>query len=90
MTENKPWTLADEEKLKQMRAQIAELEAARNTSISEIQAQLLTFFNKECHAHQYDYRGIANLVSVHRWALIEILTGGAYSTLLAVKAFSER
>lgn len=87
--DNKVWTLADEEQISNVRKQLAELEAARNRSYSETGEKLVKFLNNACHAHQYDYRGIAHLINCHRWELVEILTEGRYSSMIAILAVSQ-
>lgn len=83
LREPEPWTPADDVKLASLKSQLADLECRRNASISNVQSALLRFFDKNCKSHTYSIRELVQLVCTYRFQLLDILSEGEYSNVMA-------
>jgi hypothetical protein len=80
------WTVANEHDLRRAKEELDRLNEARRRSFESIHAKLTTFVDGAVSGHELSLRGIVQLIEDNRWHLVEILTEGDYSTMVANRA----
>lgn len=83
MTE-KAWTLAEEEELHKADARVRQMMGERERSMAKVHADTLKFVDSSVPSHELDIRGIADFIAKNRWALLDILSEGRYSAMIAI------
>jgi hypothetical protein len=84
------WTLADEEALKEAMHVHEAYKARQRASTERTLTKLKAYVDKSVPHHSISLDQISAYLLNNRWALVEILTEGEYSTMIAQRELARK